>query len=194
MPSVVLDPNPRIIIPCCNSANDGDELLLGKQQRQLNHQNYAGDVQESLTVLPYALYGDGVDLTNRSDEVGETIRNCSFIVGMHPDQATEAIVDTALRLDVHFAVVPCCVMPSLFPHRRQRNGSGDPVRSYSSFCQYLLDKSSDIITDGGSGGKTRKNFQMVSLSFVGRNKVIFSIPSSGEVNGFSTQNCGNKLC
>jgi hypothetical protein len=43
--------------------------------------------------------------------------NVSVIVGMHPDQATEAIADFALRRDVPFAVVPCCVFPRLFPRR-----------------------------------------------------------------------------
>jgi hypothetical protein len=84
---------------------------------------------------------------------------------MHPDQATEAIVDTALRLNVPFAVLPCCVMPSLFPNRRKkgRNGKvGDPVRSYSRFCEYLLDKAPE-----------GESFHVDHLPFVGRNKVIF---------------------
>ena len=42
---------------------------------------------------------------------------------MHPDQATEPIVDLALRLGVPFAVVPCCVYPGLFPFRVQK-GTG----------------------------------------------------------------------
>lgn len=31
------------------------------------------------------------------------------VVGMHPDQATDAIVDFALACSKPFAVVPCCV-------------------------------------------------------------------------------------
>ena len=38
-------------------------------------------------------------------------------VGMHPDQATEAIVDFAAKYNKPFALVPCCVFPVLFPHR-----------------------------------------------------------------------------
>jgi hypothetical protein len=141
VPSVVLDPNPRII-----DNNDNDE--------------------PPLRVLPYALYGDGRDLTSRTDEIGEMVRTCSFVVGMHPDQATEAIVDMALRLGTNFAVVPCCVMPTLFPSRRQRIG-GDPVRSHSAFCNYLLDKAPTENDDD-------ELFEKISLPFVGRNKVIFS--------------------
>jgi hypothetical protein len=69
--------------------------------------------------------------------------NSRLTTGMHPDQATEAIVDLALRLCVPFAVVPCCVYPSLFPHRRLLRRPGQraiAVRSYATFCDYLLDK------------------------------------------------------
>ena len=43
---------------------------------------------------------------------------CALVVGLHPDEATDAIVDAALAAGKPFAVVPCCVFPSLFPHRR----------------------------------------------------------------------------
>jgi hypothetical protein len=42
----------------------------------------------------------------------------SLILGMHPDQATEPIVDAAAQFGVPFAVVPCCVFPTLFAARR----------------------------------------------------------------------------
>ena len=32
-----------------------------------------------------------------------------IVLGMHPDQATEAIIDFAIRFGRSFAVVPCCV-------------------------------------------------------------------------------------
>lgn len=39
------------------------------------------------------------------------LQTCSIIVGLHPDQATDAIVDCALQLGKPFAAVPCCVFP-----------------------------------------------------------------------------------
>lgn len=57
------------------------------------------------------------------------------IVGMHPDQATEAIVDTAIAHRRPFAVVPCCVFPADFPHRRLP--SGEHVQSLGQFIEYL---------------------------------------------------------
>jgi hypothetical protein len=110
-------------------------------------------------IIPKALYGDGSHLTDNNNDTGRLVQNCSVIVGMHPDQATEPIVDMALKLQKEFAILPCCVMPRLFPARRQP--SGDPVRSYNSFCQYLLEKA-----DG-------KHFQVDYLPFIGRNKVIY---------------------
>lgn len=47
------------------------------------------------------------------------------VVGMHSDQATEWIVDFALANNKPFAVVPCCVCPTVFP--RRRTPAGDPV-------------------------------------------------------------------
>lgn len=41
------------------------------------------------------------------------LRDCTVLIGLHPDQATEPIVDFALRHNKPFAVVPCCVFPNL---------------------------------------------------------------------------------
>jgi hypothetical protein len=42
----------------------------------------------------------------------------SILAGMHSDQATEEIIDLALAHNMPFAVVPCCVFPKLFTHRK----------------------------------------------------------------------------
>ena len=47
--------------------------------------------------------------------------NCDIIIGMHPDQATEPIIDMALKYQKPFAVVPCCVFAHENPHRRLKN-------------------------------------------------------------------------
>jgi len=119
--------------------------------------------EQRLTVIAEALHDDGSHLTSRKDDIAERIRQCSIVVGMHPDQATEPIVDLSQRLEVPFALLPCCVMPSLFPCRRQRSNSDMPVRSYRTFCRYLLDKAPEGL-----------QYQEDHLAFVGRNKVIYS--------------------
>ena len=47
-----------------------------------------------------------------------------LIIGMHPDQATEPIVDMALKYLKPFAVVPCCVFAHENPHRRLKYPAG----------------------------------------------------------------------
>ena len=61
-----------------------------------------------------------------------------LITGLHPDQATDFIVDAALATGKPFAVVPCCVYPTLFAQRRLRGGS--EVRSLEQLCRYLCEK------------------------------------------------------
>ena len=52
-----------------------------------------------------------------ASEARAVLAEASLLVGFHPDQATEACVDFAVRRGVSFAVCPCCVFPSLFPDR-----------------------------------------------------------------------------
>eukprot|EP01062_Namystynia_karyoxenos_P081434 TRINITY_DN8963_c0_g1_i2.p1 TRINITY_DN8963_c0_g1~~TRINITY_DN8963_c0_g1_i2.p1 ORF type:complete len:479 (+),score=105.86 TRINITY_DN8963_c0_g1_i2:77-1438(+) len=66
------------------------------------------------------------------------------LVGLHPDQATEPIVDCALRLGLPWAVVPCCVFPKLFPHRRLRGSPDAPVTTYAGLVQYLKEKADGV--------------------------------------------------
>lgn len=129
---VLLDPEPRIL-----QLKDSDSTKIH--------------------VMAHALEGDGASLwPHLSAARQEILRNCSVIVGMHPDQATEAIIDFAQTLNVPFAMLPCCVMPSLFPRRMHQ---GQPVRSYRTFCQYLLHKHDRI--------------QVHYLPFMGRNMILF---------------------
>lgn len=121
-------------------------------------------IDEKITIIDKPLVDDGSDLLE-DPASGTLIQRCKILVGMHPDQGTEAIIDLSQRLnDLPFALLPCCVMPSLFPMRRQRHG--DPVRSYSTFCQYLMEK--------GEGGM----YKETSLPFDGRNKIIFHHPGN----------------
>ena len=109
------------------------------------------------------LHGDVADYSLDAIDASLQLRHpalmsdCAAIVGLHPDQASEAIVDAALALGKPFAVVPCCVFPSTFPQRRLR--SGQHVRTYRGFLKYLRAKHPDIET--------------ARLPFEGRNRVVF---------------------
>jgi hypothetical protein len=62
----------------------------------------------------------------------------SMLVGMHPDQATEALIDLAVASRKPFALLPCCVFPTLFSARRLADGR--EVTSYEELCEYLVAK------------------------------------------------------
>ena len=78
------------------------------------------------------------------------------LVGLHADQATEALVDVALRLELPFAVVPCCVFASASPGRVLP--SGEAVESHEQFVEYLQLKHPSI--------------RRLSLDGLGRRNVI----------------------
>jgi hypothetical protein len=105
---------------------------------------------------------DSVNVSWSLGRVKELLENCSCIIGMHPDQATEAIVDFALALDKPFALLPCCVFSELFPNRRAPDGSF--VKNYSDFVDHLCSKSPLI--------------RVEQLSFEGKNTVIFYNPAN----------------
>ncbi|ETN18634.1 hypothetical protein PPTG_04175 [Phytophthora nicotianae INRA-310] len=94
----------------------------------------------------------------------ELFTDCSVLVGMHPDEATEAIVDAALTLGKPFAIVPCCVMSRVFPDRQCQDGT--PVDTYDTFIRYLLEKHPSI--------------QREFLPFAGRNQVLYLFDYSKE--------------
>ena len=80
--------------------------------------------------------------------------DATLLLGMHPDQATEPIVDLGLALRVPFAVVPCCVFPdaAMFSHRKE-------VRTYEAFLTYLCAKDPGMVR--------------VTLPFDGKNIMLF---------------------
>ena len=81
-----------------------------------------------------------------------------LLVAMHPDQATEDVVEVGLRHDIPFAVVPCCVFAHLDPRR---------PTTYEGFLEHLASKNDGV-------KRTRLNFR-------GRDTVLFWKGSSDEI-------------
>lgn len=111
---------------------------------------------------------DGIDTAFRSgndtdleicDDGHELVQSCSAIVALHPDEATDAIVDVAIKTRTPFVIVPCCVFSRLFPHRRMPN-SKEPVCSYQELLEYLMAKDDSI--------------QRTNLPFEGANVALWS--------------------
>ena len=92
------------------------------------------------------------------DEQHALLQNCSTLLALHPDEATDAVVDVAIAAKIPFAVVPCCVFSRLFPGRR--TPSGDSVQARPDLLAYLAAKHPSI--------------QQSTLPFAGANTVLWS--------------------
>lgn len=90
-------------------------------------------------------------------EQEDLIKGSSMLVGLHPDEPTEDILDMALQYGKNVAIVPCCVFPCFFPLRTLSDGRF--VNTYEEFLEYLLLKDDRL----------RKH----NLPFQGRNTVIY---------------------
>jgi len=60
-------------------------------------------------------------------------------------QATDSCIDLALLLQIPYCVVPCCVFPSEFMHRRIFGSDERLVRTYSDLLEYLKAKDPDHV-------------------------------------------------
>ena len=81
---------------------------------------------------------------------------CSCVVGLHPDGASDAIVDFALEYNKPFAILPCCTFSKQI---RRHFDDGRPVRTYDDHLDWLQAKD--------------KGIKRLELGFVGRNIVLF---------------------
>jgi hypothetical protein len=141
--------------------------LPGKDRKVWNRSLRKSGVTQSFNVIPscvpiavpfeslrawFATKPDGVDTRFRHPDE-ETIEVCSedhyllenysAVVALHPDEATDLVVDMAIRKKVPFVIVPCCVFSRLFPNRRLRN-SNQTVNTYDDLIRYLLEKDANI--------------------------------------------------
>lgn len=96
------------------------------------------------------------------DESSTVLEGASAIVALHPDEATGAIVEMAVRRRVPLVVVPCCVFARLFPDRQisEANGEDRQVSSYDDLLQFLMSKDSSI--------------EKTDLPFDGKNTILHS--------------------
>jgi len=112
------------------------------------------------------------------DENQRLIKNATCVVGLHPDECTEDIIDVALRYNKSFAIIPCCVFARKFSSRCLINSPSltegfilcsvraidaavviTKVRTYDHFIKYLMRKDPRIM--------------IKHLPFEGKNKVIY---------------------
>jgi len=144
---------PSLPLVCAPCAGDGDEPELGSGESGAPGNAAAAYAPIAPSFLQAAAE-DGVSAaclprqlcapfeTDFAERHAPLWNACSVVVGMHPDQATEAMVDLALAHGKPFAIVPCCVFPKLFAARRLSDGGS--VSTYSELVEYLLQKDASL--------------------------------------------------
>ncbi len=95
----------------------------------------------------------------RHEGISQALAECSVVIGLHPDGATDAIVDFALEHGKPFALLPCCVYRKQFPDRRVP--SGGTVKTYEELLDHLQARCDGI--------------QRASLGFEGRDVVLYRV-------------------
>ena len=110
----------------------GQALLKGKEATPLGYkEEEEGGTKDGSSSQKYG------PITSAKDAI-DTILAAKLIVGFHPDQATDYAIELAGVLGVPVAVVPCCVFPSEFSHRRMAHGS--TVKYYTHLIQYIKEQ------------------------------------------------------
>ena len=156
--------------PSSNSSASVDLPIVNKQDVMNEDETYECDDvnthidedRDAAAMEPIAM--DSAETAATCERV---LSGCSVVVGLHPDQATDAAVDFALAHGKPFAVVPCCTYARDFPHRRLPPGpgrpkGGGPVTTHAHLVEYLLAKAPGVI-------------KSETLPFDGNNVVVYSL-------------------
>ena len=133
IPVVLIEPKP---VKLNRTSRKRCRKWLRKKDLPVPDDNMELSVVTQLTEEFYGLSGASADAV-------EACQKAALIIGMHPDEATGAIVDTANQLHKPFAVVPCCVFARKFSERRRRDG--EPVVLYEDLLSFLEESSLDIL-------------------------------------------------
>lgn len=145
---------------CLSQSELGADALQQSTQLQ-QQQQLVSDHPDTAVQLHQVQAWFGPELWN-TPGWQQLFKDCSLVVGLHPDQATEPILDFAVQQQLPFAVMPCCVFPRLFAHRQLQQGDGSfvPVVAYDELVEYLVQR-----------GSAKKGV----LDFEGANTVVYRL-------------------
>ncbi len=88
-----------------------------REQQQARDQDESPLSQCVQTPVPLPVYISKC-FTLQDEECMRMVKESSLIVGLHPDEPTEDIIDAAIENNIPAAIVPCCVFAYLRPERR----------------------------------------------------------------------------
>jgi hypothetical protein len=125
------------------------------EEHQAQNPNFISERIASYVSQFYMYFTDETVATSVVLQVA--LKKSSLLIGLHADNATEAIVNAALHYKVPFVVIPCCVFGNFFQDRCLKSGAH--VQSYEQFCNYLLEKDHRFVKE--------------TLPFPGRNTAIW---------------------
>ena len=143
-------------------SSPGEEVPFKKEEAQRR-----GSDADALFVAYEGLVPESMDADLTFSTLERALSECSVVLGMHPDQATDAIVDFALERGKPFAVVPCCTYSREFPKRRRPASPANPrgggaVTTHAHLVEYLL-------------AKAPGTCRTATLPFGGMNTVVYSL-------------------
>ncbi|KAG7380814.1 hypothetical protein PHYBOEH_011295 [Phytophthora boehmeriae] len=154
LPCTLIDPRPMKL-------SKMQHKYLKKQKKEAKQRDQVDmALVEALVPQVRTLFNTGPFLEDANN--AQLVEQASLLLGMHPDEATDAIFDVAIKLNKPFAVVPCCVFGNKFPERRLADGG--KVVSYANLVEYLEAKHPDI--------------EKAFLPFDGKNLVLFRRPQT----------------
>jgi len=141
-------------------AGISDDGLLSQLQTLL-------ETESVLKGLPSSKIRKRADFVEANEKLRKLLeeKRCSVLVGLHPDQANDPIMEIGFALNLPWVVIPCCVFPNLFK-QRQLKPSGKLVRTYDDLCEYILQQ--------------HPNVKETTLPFRGRNRVFYWKPPPPE--------------
>jgi hypothetical protein len=92
---------------------------------------------------------ENVNSISDADQALRMLLRAKLVLGFHPDQATDFCFQLSELLNIPVCVVPCCVFPSEFPHRRfycDVSFNHLPVRRYHELLLFLQQRHPELQT------------------------------------------------
>ena len=109
-------------------------------------------------------------------EAHQSIWNkADLIIGLHPDEATDDVIEMSMKYFKPFVCVPCCVFPNKFPNRKLK-ASGKVVRSRSQLIEYIMEKAVETNQKKHLIKKCMPGNVHVQMLYIVKKIIIDSIP------------------